>query len=70
MPKEERPSKYEVSIFDQAIRYSAAHGNRPDVQLTIRILHREHWDNPIDECETRCLKEMEDRLSEIGARHG
>lgn len=67
LPKEERPSTYEIEVFDPAIRYSAAHKDRPDVQLTIRILHRNGWDQPVDECEERCLREMKAHLAEIGA---
>lgn len=67
LPKDERPSTYEIEVFDRAIRYTAAHKGRPDVQLAIRILHRNGWDQPVDECEERCLQEMKARLAEIGA---
>jgi hypothetical protein len=67
LPRETRPSIYEIGPFDQSLRYSPARRNRPDVILTVKILHREGFDRPVDECEDRCLKEMEQRLRELGA---
>lgn len=40
LPKEQRPSRYELSPFDNCLRYSPTHANRPDVTLTITIGHR------------------------------
>ncbi len=67
LPREERPSMYEIGPFDQAIRYSPEHRNRPDVMLTVKILHRHGYERPLDECEDLCLKEMEGRLQDLGA---
>lgn len=66
-PKENRPSRHEVESHQQALRYSQRRNYRPDVNLTIRILHREEGLRPVDPCEERCLAEMEHRLGEIGA---
>ncbi len=68
LPKERRPSTYEIEAYDQAIRYSPVRQNRPDVTLTIKIIHRQGFDAPVDACEVRCLKEMQDRLKELGAQ--
>ena len=54
----------------QSLIYSRQRADRPDVRLTIQILHRDHWDQPIDECEERCLKDMEQALRELGACEG
>ena len=70
LPREERPSTYQVEIEGQLLSYSSELGDRADVRATIRILHRHHWDHPIDDCEVRCLKEMEQSLSELGACKG
>lgn len=70
LPHERRASKYEIEPYRQAISYSRARGNRSDVTLTIRILHREGFEGPVDECEVRCLKEMKQRLKELGACEG
>jgi hypothetical protein len=70
LPKEERLSKYQVEIETQSLTYSRERGERPDVRVTIHIVHRHDSDQPIDSCEVRCLKEMEQSLSELGACKG
>jgi hypothetical protein len=67
LPKEERPSRYEIGMYEQALRYSSVRGNRPDVTLSVKIVHRRGFDLPVDECEMRCLKEMKSNLLELGA---
>ena len=69
LPKDERPSRYEIEIFDNAVRYDPLRGNRADVTLTIKILHRSQVDAPVDQCEVFCLHEMEEKLSRIGAQY-
>lgn len=69
-PKEERPSVYEIESYDQALHYSPKRGNRPEVSLALRILHREGFERPADDCEVRCLSEMKARLKELGAGEG
>jgi len=69
VPKVERPSRYDIQIFDHAVHYAPERGNRPDVALTIKILHRSEIDRPVDECEVLCLNEMKAKLSQIGAQY-
>lgn len=70
LPREERLSMYDIDIDNQALEYSPAHGNRPDISLTIRIMHRGIIERPVDECEVRCLQEMEQSLKDLGASKG
>ena len=70
LPREERPSMYDISTDGQSLNYSTAHGNRPDVTSTIRITHKDIFDRPVDECEIRCLQEMEQALKDLGACKG
>ncbi len=70
LPKEEQDSTYELSPYEQALRYSAVRGDRPDVVLSVKILHRQGFDQPVDQCELHCLKEMEQRLAQLGACPG
>ena len=70
LPQEYRPSRSDLGIYDQAIHYDRKRAERPDVVLPIKITHREGYDRPVDECENRCLKEMKQRLLELGAREG
>ncbi len=67
LPREERPSEYEIEPYRPAITHWSLHHNRPDVMLTIRIPHRHGYELPLDGCEDRCLKEMEQRLAAMGA---
>lgn len=64
-PREARASDTEIEPFDQSIRYWSQHGKRPDVILTVKVLHGNDYALPVDQCEDRCLKEMEQRLREI-----
>jgi hypothetical protein len=68
LPKERRDSDYEVLPYDQGIQYTAARKFRADVSLRIWIRHRSGFDREVDACEVRCLNEMTQRLTEIGAR--
>jgi hypothetical protein len=67
LPTEERPSIYEIGPYEPALRYSTARGGRPDVTLSVKILHRRGFDQPVDQCEIRCLEEMKQRLTQLGA---
>jgi len=68
VPEVERPSRYDIQIFDHAVHYAPERGNRPDIALTIKILHRSEIDRPVDECEVLCLNEMKTKLAQIGAQ--
>jgi hypothetical protein len=70
IPKEERDSLYEIRPFDSSIHQAPMRKFRKDITLTIKILHREGFDRPIDACEIECLKEMKNKLKELGARQG
>ena len=68
LPKGERPSQYDLTPFDQSLHGS---GKGPlEVVLPIRIEHRHEFFSPVDDCEQRCLKEMEQNLAEIGVPGG
>lgn len=63
LPKEQRPSQYEIAPFDQSLHASAS--GRFEVLLAIRIEHRQGFFDPVDDCEERCLKEMQQKLAEL-----
>jgi hypothetical protein len=70
MPKKERASRYEIELFNGALRRTTKRGFRPEAVLTMRILHREGFDQPVDECERLCLDEMLKKLHELGVTEG
>ena len=67
LPQEDRKSRYEISVFDSSLHYSAKRKFRGEVSLAIRILHKGKFDDPTDDCEVRCLHEMGQKLSALGA---
>ena len=69
LPKEERRSRYEIDVFDGKVAMSARHSFREEITLTIRIVHREDFRRPTDECENTCLTEMKRNLVALGARN-
>lgn len=70
LPREARDSKYEIREFDAALHMAPGRGLRPEVALSIMIEHKHDPEAPIDNCETQCLHEMEQRLRDLGVRRG
>jgi hypothetical protein len=66
MPKELRDSEYIIEPFDSGLRMSPRHKLEPEVLLALRIEHRRTKGRPIDDCEWRCLDEMEAALRRLG----
>jgi hypothetical protein len=56
-----------TSHSDTNLRYSGVRGNRPEVTLSIKILHRTGFDVPIDESERDYLEKAKARLRQLGA---
>lgn len=70
IPKEDRDSRYEIGMFDASMHYASRRKFRRDIVLPIKIIHREGFDRPVDDCEDKCLKEMEEKLKELGVPEG
>lgn len=68
MPTEQRPSRYEIAPFDASFHLRPENHLREEVQLTIQVLHRQEYFDPVDECEKKCLAEMEKKLSQLGVQ--
>ena len=68
LPKEDRPSAYDIPPFDESLHGSAK--GTFEVVVPIRIEHRHGFFDPVDACEERCLKEMEEKLAELGVSRG
>ncbi|HVA00537.1 MAG TPA: hypothetical protein VMV34_02675 [Terriglobia bacterium] len=67
LPGENEECTYQLEPYDQGICYTARHGNRPEITLTIRILHRKGFDHAVDASEVRYLNEIQQRLEGLGA---
>lgn len=70
LPKETRPSRYEVSIFDSAVHFTRKRENRAEICLKIKVVHHSGFEQPVDRCQVRCLTEMEAALKAVGAYEG
>ena len=68
LPPNDRASRYGMEPFETAIHFSPRRKMRKDIVLAIDIVHRDRFDLPIDACEMRCLREMKEKLKELGAR--
>ncbi len=66
LESDERVS-FEINQSGQSLCYSPSRGNRPDVVLSIKILHRTDFENPVDESELSYLKKTEAHLRQLGA---
>lgn len=58
--------------YDQALHRSPRRRFRPDVILTIKILHRHdhRFDAPVDQCQELCLKQLREKLAALGIAEG
>jgi hypothetical protein len=70
LPKGHRESIYDVHVRRGAIEYDRRRWNRPEVSATIRVLHGEGADRPLDPCEERCHQEIIGKLGNLGACEG
>jgi hypothetical protein len=68
LPREDRPSIYEPAPFDHAIHYAPVRKNRPDIVMAVSIFHRGNVNDPVGECQRRCLAEMKQRLNALGVQ--
>ena len=59
-----------VSPDGPSLSYGPARANCPEVVVRVYIDHPQGWDQPTDESELRCLKEIEQALAKLGASKG
>lgn len=52
--------------MEEAMRAESAW--KPEVQLTVHIVHREGYLSPLDECEKRCAEEIQTALRGLGVQ--
>lgn len=57
---------HEIVPMENAVRYSSARGERPDIELVIALRHKSNYTEPLDACENKCLEHILTRLQELG----
>jgi hypothetical protein len=70
VPQEKQLCRSEIQVYDNLIQFSPLRKFRDDFTVGIKITHRSGYDRPVDACEIDCLKQIEDRLKELGAQKG
>ena len=68
LPQEFRPTRYEVEAFDASFHIRRETNMKSEVQLSMLIIHREDFFNPVDDCERRCSAEIQQKLNELGVQ--
>jgi hypothetical protein len=66
LPHDEGEAEFDVLPFDNSIHESARRNFRPEIILAVRILHKHGYGQPVDNCEERCLRQIEGTLSQLG----
>ena len=67
LPRDERPSRYDIQGFDRSLHMApSSRRRRMEVLVRIVIMHRRDFNRPVDDCESRCLKEMRANLAQLG----
>jgi len=66
LPRGDEDCTHQFEPYDSSIHYSSRHGNRPEVTLTIRIVHRKAFERPVDASQVQYLNELQQRLEEVG----
>jgi hypothetical protein len=70
LPRVKPSCSFDVDSEGDSLSYAPERRSRPDVVVHINILHRHEWDQPIDECEELCLREIGQVLTELGVCRG
>ena len=70
IPQEKQYCRSEIQVFDDLIQFSPLRKFRDDFTVGIKITHRSGYDRPVDACEIECLKQIEEKLKELGAQMG
>lgn len=68
LPRGDEDCTHQFEPYDPSIHYSSRHGNRPEVTLTIRIMHRKAFERPVDASQVQYLNELQARLEAAGIR--
>jgi len=68
LPQEHRPTRYEIEPFDSSFHIRPETKLKTEVQLKMLIIHREDFLRPVDNCERKCVKEIQQNLAALGVQ--
>ena len=66
LPEAGRPTIAQVEPLEPALADSAAVPGADEIEVVVRLIHRNGYDTPVDACEERCLREIRQRLRDLG----
>ena len=66
LPSSNQDITHHFEPYDQGIHYSSRRGNRPEVVLRIRIVHRNAFKQPVDDAQLQYLEDLQQRLEDLG----
>lgn len=69
VPAGMRAIGFEFRPYEKILRYSAVRAFRPDVTLSVKIMHGNGQYLPVDEDQERCLREIQHSLEMLGVHH-
>lgn len=70
IPLSHRTIRFDIEPYDSSIHMSGRRSGRKDVLVSIQVVHREGVDTPVDDYQAICLKEIETKLTALGATQG
>ena len=68
LPHDPDEVELEVAPFDNSTHESSRRNFHPEIVLAVRILHKRAFEQPVDACEERCLRQIESALQQLGIR--
>jgi len=68
LPSATTGTDFEILPWDSSVHQSPRRGFRPEVVLGVQIVHKHGAEGPVDDCEQRCLHDVEQRLKQLGIR--
>jgi hypothetical protein len=65
LPDDEGEAEFEIAPYDHSIHESPKRSFRPEIVASVRILHKHGYGRTVDDCERRCLRQIEDKLRQM-----
>ena len=66
LPEAGRPTIAQVEPMEPALADSRVVPGADEVEILVRLIHRGRYEAPVDACEERCLREIRQRLRDLG----
>jgi hypothetical protein len=68
LPEDGGDSRLEIEPFDRSLHVVPSQRGRRNVVVDVRILHRHGFEDPVDDSQEQCFREMVAKLGTLGIR--